>query len=948
MKTIVHILLCLLPYTILSQNLEFEEIKDIPGAYVTSIQELSTGDIIITTPQGVWSGNAALSGWKKISSGIADSTVLCSAIGVNNMIFVGTSTGVYKSSNLGLQWIKTGSNFSSKEVRHLSVHPDGFVYAGVQKRLYRSKDNGVTWQIFADSIMKLYTSQAQFGIAHYGTNGRIIVMTHYTDDDGKKWKESWVPSESIVYRHYPNNQGFFLNYQTGSNGSIFLTCADTVQPIGKYIPGEFLVSNDNGASWGISFYNTGSEKQKVETITKEQYHNFLYLNRKELELKILPLNNDTLIFFPYQGLPIIVQTKVIRVKDAPPSVQLFYTNQKMGGLTSTEIMCTKKLRNGRLLIGTYGSGIFYSDNNGLKWSKVFLPIKYPIFTSYARDDVSRKSYIGTTDGLYEFDETNNKWNEIILKDTIGKCITDIAIRPKDRRLFILGREGIYEREDNNWKTIYFHKERPLCRDILFYGDTMMIETNSTSYYSTDFNSWSKFTLNGQEKTGGGFFLYYKKKYAFPFTIGREWIGYYAKLDGNIKVEDGLPVFRIHSQTTGEKSLPYVFATTEINDNDLYLGNEAGVFKLDFANKIWVQNNKTGLTKARVLSLSSNQTGELFAGTLTGAYRSNDQADTWTSLPDFPTKAVRTIAIDNKGYVYAGLAWGGIYRSKQPSIYLQAPELTTPPHKSNEVRLKSSASWKKVKYANKYQIQIAEDSLFTNIVIKDSSLEVNVKPLNGLLIPNTQYYWRVCAMFGNFRSEWSKTYTFSTETKLPEKPLLSKPTDKSFELPETLVLQWSKSIETPLYHIQLSRNKDFSIQEIEDSTLTTAEKSITNLEVGTNYFWRVRGKNKAGYGLWSDVWSFTTKNISSISQGNISLFSIVQHGSTVKLHGIKSSLALFFSITNLHGKELLMRVLSTESTDEVVLCLDELPSGIYIAKLNSSDNQTLIQKIIITH
>jgi hypothetical protein len=70
--------------------------------------------------------------------------------------------------------------------------------------------------------------------------------------------------------------------------------------------------------------------------------------------------------------------------------------------------------------------------------------------------------------------------------------------------------------------------------------------------------------------------------------------------------------------------------------------------------------------------------------------------------------------------------------------------------------------------------------------------------------------------------------------------------------------WQTSANSQLYHLQISLSNNFNTLVYELSDVTGISHSInTGLNLGTLYFWRVRGINSFGVGPWSEVRSFTT-------------------------------------------------------------------------------------------
>ncbi|MFA5806292.1 MAG: T9SS type A sorting domain-containing protein [Melioribacteraceae bacterium] len=93
--------------------------------------------------------------------------------------------------------------------------------------------------------------------------------------------------------------------------------------------------------------------------------------------------------------------------------------------------------------------------------------------------------------------------------------------------------------------------------------------------------------------------------------------------------------------------------------------------------------------------------------------------------------------------------------------------------------------------------------------------------------------------------------------MPTKPILASPGTNLINQPKDILLKWNRVRDVEKYFIQASKQSTFSSFVVDDSTTSDTVKAITNLDNNSQFYWRVRGKNVAGYGDWSDVWNFTT-------------------------------------------------------------------------------------------
>ena len=83
-------------------------------------------------------------------------------------------------------------------------------------------------------------------------------------------------------------------------------------------------------------------------------------------------------------------------------------------------------------------------------------------------------------------------------------------------------------------------------------------------------------------------------------------------------------------------------------------------------------------------------------------------------------------------------------------------------------------WQDVKGAIGYDVQVATDNKFTNIVSEGIGLRISRYPVpDGHLWNNSSYYWRVTAMDSVSAGPWSEAWTFTTEEN-PLSPVSNHP------------------------------------------------------------------------------------------------------------------------------------------------------------------------------
>ena len=184
-----------------------------------------------------------------------------------------------------------------------------------------------------------------------------------------------------------------------------------------------------------------------------------------------------------------------------------------------------------------------------------------------------------------------------------------------------------------------------------------------------------------------------------------------------------------------------------------------------------------------------------------------------------------------------------------------PTLSSPPHGATGLESTPTIIWSPSAGASKYRLQIAKDSVFSSIIVDDSTITSTfaaVGPLEG----GVTFYCRVCASNADGVSDWSVMRSFSTIKIVgPPVPTLFSPFNTAAYLSSNLVVQWKRSRGASSYRLQISGLADFSILAL-DKSLTDTLYSVTGLSSGTTYYWRVNATDTSGTSVWSSIWKFT--------------------------------------------------------------------------------------------
>jgi photosystem II stability/assembly factor-like uncharacterized protein len=206
-------------------------------------------------------------------------------------------------------------------------------------------------------------------------------------------------------------------------------------------------------------------------------------------------------------------------------------------------------------------------------------------------------------------------------------------------------------------------------------------------------------------------------------------------------------------------------------------------------------------------------------------------------------------------------YGKIYRTTSgPNKVPYPPTLISPANGDTNIYLNARFNWATSVTATSYRIQIASDSLFSNIAIDSGGISSLFFDLPaGKLTHYTSYFWRVNAA-NNFGSgSWTEIRAFKT-SKYACPPTLLIPPYNSNEISLTPVLVWLDFDTTIIhYQVEISLNVNFTNIIFDSSGILPDSISVPPgiLNYNTLYFWHVRALNSEGWGPYSIKWIFRT-------------------------------------------------------------------------------------------
>lgn len=281
--------------------------------------------------------------------------------------------------------------------------------------------------------------------------------------------------------------------------------------------------------------------------------------------------------------------------------------------------------------------------------------------------------------------------------------------------------------------------------------------------------------------------------------------------------------------------------------------------------------------------------------------------------------------------------------------VRAPELTEPADNADDVPTILDLSWEEIPSAERYTIQIFETGV-PGAVVTERPLEPRYTTSNEELEPHTTYYWRVIYRDEKGRSLWSDIWAFTTgEASEPlelSAPELVSPVYEANTTEEELMLVWNAVDDATHYNIHLAEDEYFEELVVNSSDLEVTEYLFTEPESNTTYYWRVRAKADTVVGPWSNIWTFTTGQITTTGDpaGIPEAMTLAQNYPnpfnpvTQIRYKLSEQTKVTLDVYNLLGEHVTTLVNETQSAGRYEISFDgsNLSSGTYIYRFKAGD------------
>jgi len=579
--------------------------------------------------------------WEKINGPLYPATPYSFLITSNGTQFVGTDgTGLFRSTDDGQTWELKNSSIEGDRVTCLAEAPNGWIYAGSAnfsnyESLARSTDNGDSWQ-----QASLYTPQV-FTIT-FDSAGYILVGAESGFYISTNSGSSWIKRVTGLINHnvlsiLPISDSLLI---VATNGGAHKSTNSGL---------EWIPINNGLIKWA-DYYRTNKLILKNDTLYVSCYNGLFYSvdlgnqwHQKSSPLRVLNLEiDDNNIFYLQQD----VQKNLLRSYDSGVTWDTAFT--------FTDWFMYYKVINNKIYASIYSEGLFISNNSGNTFQEYFIKPYHQPEISFIKIIYDTLWLAGTYGfGVFSSNDQGVSWNK---KGPLKMGASHLQVN-LNNEIFVNCNENIYRSTNygNNWEMIppppFFFNTR-LSTISLSYSDEIF-----TAYHDggitklNNNNSWDSLaflsTPGGSTLIVSIIFDIYND--AYLSVIHRTLSGYY---------------YRTYQEIDNFNSFQTIFnMTSALSYNDsgyVFFANSKMYRTIDRGNTIEEINN--GISSLSASTIKVISFGEIYIGDNNKLYLSTNNGDNWYTIPG-PSSAGGIHSIEKVGEGYLVIASrNGIYKN----------------------------------------------------------------------------------------------------------------------------------------------------------------------------------------------------------------------------------------------------------------------------------------------
>ncbi|MBI5196592.1 MAG: hypothetical protein HZB79_09040 [Deltaproteobacteria bacterium] len=540
-------------------------------------------------------------------------------------IFIGTEGGgIYKTTDNGNTWLPASSGLANPFVYSLAKTPDGSMFAGTKAGIFKSTNQGMNW------------------ILETGASKGHLVPFVSSNKEGKVYASIWgsgvckkIDNDWKLYSINDELHNTFVNGITFTkDGAALAATEGGVYGLGKgenkwrfvglleYLVQSIVIDNSGhiyASVWGSGIQRSKDNGKEWESFGKGA-HSYV---------RHLSINQNNEIFAGTED----------GVFKFSPDVKEW----KSIGLKGVFIRNIAPIGNDRLFAGSYGKGIYISNDKGKTWQQKNNGIaNTQIISAFADENTI---YAGTSWGLF-IKQKDKVWEEAVLFS--GKRVQAIAKDSKGN-IYAGTTSGVfkYNASDKKWERVKGHPAAYSNTSVVAIdkNDSVFAGIEGDGFFrSDDIGGAWKALENG---------LTNKRILAVAFdSKDRIYIGTANGIFRNAKEDRDR-----FEDMTGNLKNTIIQSIAIDKDGNIYAGTDGGGVFVKSGDKAWEEKNN-GLKNKRVLSLKADNKGNVYAGTHDGLFLLEKDASEWKDASgDMVNRIVQTINMDSAGRLLIG-TWGG--------------------------------------------------------------------------------------------------------------------------------------------------------------------------------------------------------------------------------------------------------------------------------------------------
>jgi len=191
------------------------------------------------------------------------------------------------------------------------------------------------------------------------------------------------------------------------------------------------------------------------------------------------------------------------------------------------------------------------------------------------------------------------------------------------------------------------------------------------------------------------------------------------------------------------------------------------------------------------------------------------------LPNNVLMYWRVRGVSNDGYG----EWSDVWNFTTAG---NAPVLISPSNGLTNVKIPLKFSWDPFNNAINYKFQLSNNETFDNIIAGANDIAINQYNITTYILePSTSYYWHVQANLNGAESNWSQTWSFTTD------PVIS--VNDIAEIAPELSVVPNPVNESTQINFKLSNPSNTTITILDMAGRIVFKKDLGYLTAGNNYF-----------------------------------------------------------------------------------------------------------------